>query len=423
MSRPIRWFDPLALVAMIFATVPLAADSFSSEHAADPYPRFVAGCQRVQIESPPEWVSDLLWVPEISKILITDTELGELRTYDPSGAMADRFAWGAETPGFVERFGTDYLALRGRADLTWLDDRFANPRDFDFKTERRADDQWYFSSIWGKQLAVADGSLVGIGGLRNERTSEKSPWLGVFAYPLPWLGDRLTPEAPTRILSLNGGRSDLRAGRVDDRRPAMDAALRMLYRFDMPFIAAIGQRAFVVELGAEPRLLAYDTKKRQLESLGGLPRELASPTEGHAKHLSQDTVTLFGELERMTMPAGLYAVDGFLYLAHRSPSERVGETLWRMAKLDPRGDRVKSLGVVTLPTTSAHIDIVPAGERWMIFEKGTPNNPKINARGEKIDVFNVASAIVLPSRNITEPETSPLRGLRADVVNDVCIDR
>jgi hypothetical protein len=136
-----------------------------------------------------------------------------------------------------------------------------------------------------------------------------------------------------------------------------------------PWIANSDGETFFLSMAKRNAL--YRVRDGKAERLrNGLPREYATrpdlktPLRGR-----QDAPARYAELETLSIPAGLYAQDGYLYLLTRKPAGE-GQTAWTLHQIDPAGDG-SVLGSVRLPTAAHHLTVIPTPDRgWLFIERG-----------------------------------------------------
>jgi hypothetical protein len=169
--------------------------------------------------------------------------------------------------------------------------------------------------------------------------------------------------------------------------PADDPA-GVYYRIGQPYLAALGKKGYFLEIGEAVSL--YEISEPPQVSLRLISRSESVLPKGIRERLSglqgpRDTVGLYQVIEQQTVPAGLYASDGFLFLLRRV-EERSGEASWSIEKIDPaKGGVVHS---TVLPSRAHHLTVIPGASRWALLEKGV-----VKGAGDQ----DVASVIFVPS--------------------------
>jgi hypothetical protein len=150
----------------------------------------------------------------------------------------------------------------------------------------------------------------------------------------------------------------LSQGGVDDPE-------KLFSRTSYTYIAAIGDTAYILAMGVSTDLYQNAKGSSDLRPLEEFRSQL-TPT-GLGRFDSWDEFPgLMRRVERSSMPAGLYAWNGSLYLLARSPEGKF--TRWTLTRLSPETGR--ELGTVTLPTRANHLTVVPGPRQWAFLEKG-----------------------------------------------------
>jgi hypothetical protein len=72
-------------------------------------------------------------------------------------------------------------------------------------------------------------------------------------------------------------------------------------------------------------------------------------------------------IEGSTMPAGLYAWSGDLWVLNREPAAG-GGTRWSLMRVDPESGALKA--ELVLPTDANHLTVIPGSRYWALVERG-----------------------------------------------------
>jgi len=175
-------------------------------------------------------------------------------------------------------------------------------------------------------------------------------------------------------------------GRYQMLRPAPLKGLeRNLYPLGLPYVAAAGEKGyFLAPVEGEMRLFsvsAADTGNTISELPKG-PRYVLPKLAGPAGFGA--VAARYKALETFAGPVGLYGYDKKLFLLTRRPSP--DGTDWRLHRLDPTTG--EELGSGTLPTSAAHLLVIPGPKQWAVIEKDPVRSP-----GDQ----EVRSMLVLPA--------------------------
>src|SRR5215203_175430 len=170
------------------------------------------------------------------------------------------------------------------------------------------------------------------------------------------------------------------------------------YLLGHKYLASLGSDGYFLQMSSEGqiyrvpadghgRAIALKAFPEDYKSIPRLRAVSAGPSSDKA---------LFEEIEGLKIPVGLYGgFDGFLYLLTRQPRED-RKTLWLLHQIDPRRDQV--LGQIELPTSAAHLTIVPGRDNWYVFEKG----PVQSASQQRIATMLTIPSSLIRSRAMLE---------------------
>jgi len=114
----------------------------------------------------------------------------------------------------------------------------------------------------------------------------------------------------------------------------------------------------------------------------------------------------YEELETFSIPAGLYAQDGYLYLLTREPASE-GKTIWWFYQIDPAGTG-SVRGRVRLPTNANHLTVIPTPDQgWMFIERSKVEPSQKQKIGPVVVISNAAiRSLSIP----TDPTSCPVGG-------------
>lgn len=363
----------LALVAPL-ALLPAAAPALAASAAPA-----TAGCERAALDRSPRWTISAAWTPDGASLLVVDAVDRELLRYSPSGRYQGPPP-GAVGPELAEFFPTVVkprpagmlLELAG-GRLVGLDRGFAPAPPIDLLRSAVGGARSLESMfLWHP---VGADELVACGDVKLRRGEQGESWSSGFF--------RLSMAAP---------------GRFEELRPlGIDDPERLYCRLGFPYIAALGDVAYVLVMEEKPRLYRHAPGARALEPLAAdlLPPGLERP-DLPATPPRSAYAGLMAEVERTPMPVGLYGWGDRLYLLSRNPEGRpgaeVGATAWTLTALDPDGGRRGAS--LRLPTAARHLVVAPGPERWAFLEKGA-----VRSLGEQ----DTGSVLFVPAAQVRDP--------------------
>lgn len=140
---------------------------------------------------------------------------------------------------------------------------------------------------------------------------------------------------------------------------------RVFSRLSYPYIAAIDDTAYILTMGVSTDLYKNTKSSLDLQRLEEFRSQLTPISLGNLDAWA-DFPRLMRRVERSSMPAGLYAWNGSLYVLARRPEGKF--TRWTLTRLSPETGR--KLGTVILPTKANHLTVVPGPRHWAFLEKG-----------------------------------------------------
>jgi hypothetical protein len=325
-------------------------------------------CQRVgllPVTAQPKWVSSAVFVPTLDKVLLVDptanallvvSKAGETATLDkPVTARADQPALLVRTDdGFLLKLvGSTLLSLDRDLNLqrTTVLPRLASP-------SQPVAGPFY-------QWTVAGNSIVAYSSLRSQQ-----------GYTLGFL--RLPSADPT--------------GRPEMLKPSPNVDF---YGLGYPYLTSLGAVAYFLSMEGTVELYKVPPEGKPVLLPKGVPAAFQTvPTLHSQANVPGDVPALYAEIERQTMPVGLYGgPDGFLYLLTRKPTG-TGSTDWSMYRIDAEG---VVRGVGHLKTVAKNLTVVPSATTWYFIERGD-----VAKNGRE----NIASMIEVPSSRLTELTTA-----------------
>ena len=333
-------------------------------------------CYRVALDYRPQWISAALG--DSFQVIVVNSwgEDGHrLLSYSPRGKVTvlpaiEGYRDSEFFPAKIARIGGSGFLLQLADGTTLRLDERLQASDHGLAPQERAGGlrlgSMYQFTIVG-DAAVAYGALL---------TSPESIELGVFRAPL-------RSTAAERLTML---------------QPFSDSDF---YLTGYPYLATIGDEAYFVRMSKQPAIYRVGATGREVEKLAAFPQEYMVRPDFKTRMTGPKTAPPhFAELETFTVPAGLYAQGGMLFLLGRTPDPPRG-TAWWLYEIDPRSDRI--VGRVRLPTSASHLTLAPSESAWYLFERSSVGE---NQRQE------IATMVVLPSSAVTAlslPASCPMR--------------
>ena len=342
-------------------------------------PSFSAGAAErsrwFDLQSPPTWISSVVWVPTLNRIAFVDPFQGRLAFYSPTGILSlpsdsnllakDNFLpaliVGEEANFALKLIGSGYKKLDKNMRQIGELDKLGNHRS-------------KHGSVAPYSLAMADDYLVGFGSV-DPGLVNGGEGVGFFK---------------VRFAQSSG---------VDFFRPAKDAIKDAdYYLIGHQLVATLGGDSYFVELpsGGEPAILrlAKDGKLKTMKLPVEIPRSFHTVRAIETAMASPETAAeLFREIEGRSIITGIFPVqeggDVFIYLMGRAPSN--SGTSWSLFKITSDG---RWVGSVEIPTNANHTTAVVSKDYWFFFEKG-----RVNASGTQ-DIKRMLRIPVAQIRNL-----------------------
>jgi hypothetical protein len=319
-------------------------------------------CKRVNFEVPPLWISGATGIDNGSELLVVDPIRNQLVSYDSQGGSqkvsAPRLKSATEfLPAKIASAEGGFLLEMADGSLVGLDKQLQVTRENTLTQKSLAGE--HVGSLY--QWTVTGDKLVGFGTLTKTGQS----------YELGFLRAPLQP-----------------AGKVEMLKPFANGDF---YLLGYSYLATLGDDVYFVLMDKHPAIYRVTPGSTKVEKLKSFPDEYqvlpdfrSPPARG-----PKSAPARFAELETFSMPVGLYAQNGMLYLLTRQPAG-MGATAWWLFKIDPRKDAI--LGRTKLPTTANHLTLVPTEGSWFAIERG---------RVEEKQRQQIQSMVVLPSAAIS----------------------
>ena len=153
--------------------------------------------------------------------------------------------------------------------------------------------------------------------------------------------------------------------------PAYDPT-DILYRMGQPYLASVDGKGYFLQIGE--RLSLYEVlmfaKSSTLRLITNVPGSVMLSAREKLLSLQtpEESVALHRLVDRLDIPAGMYAADGFIFLLKHRTDIGTGDTSWWFEKIDPRQGHF--LESVALPSSAHQLMVIPGASQWAIIEKG-----------------------------------------------------
>ncbi len=181
--------------------------------------------------------------------------------------------------------------------------------------------------------------------------------------------------------------------------------LEILERFDIyaevtdhylrntSYIAVLGDTGYILSLN-EPLSIEEVRLGKGINPLPSFPvdfKSLPRLTDQNRQRLrnqgARKATEVYERYEGATMPAGIYASRGGLYLLAKNAMAANGKTAWWLLGLDPENGT--EILRVLLPTVAAHLTVIPGDDFWALIEK-----PRVEGLGGTHAPYMDATSIV-----------------------------
>jgi hypothetical protein len=140
------------------------------------------------------------------------------------------------------------------------------------------------------------------------------------------------------------------------------------FRSGYSYIASIGETAYVLSMNQGVALYKNEKGSDKLDDVSYLlPPSLHGPALPDWQQLNE-YVDMMKQIERESLPVGLFGWKDTLYLLYRSAQAQGKEARWDLYSIDPMGKRpFRSVG---LPIRASHVTVIPGLKKWAFLEKG-----------------------------------------------------
>lgn len=347
-------------------------------------PLFAADkCDTLDLEIQPKWISTAELNPSSGEILISDPKGRSVLAYKVSTQKMSTVKLDSEIPpASITKVQGGFL-IKYRDDAVIL-----------------GSDKKLLASVNLRNTKA--GGATGLGSLYSNWVTKDATFIGYGSI----VRSDLTAQEyqPSRGFQLGFLRGTVTAASGQFRNIELLEATEDndYYVFGFPYFAATENGLFYVRMvsGGEASIVRVRdnaTGSAALEPLSTFPEKfrvipkLKTKNEGPASAAPR-----FAEIEKSTIPVGLFGQGKYLYLLARHSDG--AETQWSLFQIDPSSTSQKPVEL-RLPTKAHHLSVVPGPDSWYFFERG-----EVKAWGDQ----EIRTVVQIPRAWIEEPLSSPL---------------
>lgn len=147
-----------------------------------------------------------------------------------------------------------------------------------------------------------------------------------------------------------------------------DSPVHIWYRLGHNYLASLDGAEYALWVDEDAvSLLRYTPDNDSLHELTVIPDELRSPPALPKFESARDFRDVMTAVQNATMPTGLHAWEGYVYLTWRSRHSS-GRQNWFVSRIDP--ERGEIIETTALPSEANHLLVIPGSESWALVEKG-----------------------------------------------------
>jgi len=329
--------------------------------------------RRVELQPEPGWSISGVWSEEGDSLLLVDAFRSQVLEYSTSGELLHshevplRGSTMFSRPSQIQPWPGGYIVEQEDAGFVVVDAGFDPRREVDLlagSAESAAQAHAIF--LW---TPLGSDRLVALGDAQMADGTWKT---GLF---LVSLNDPSQLELLTEL----------------EDEDALD-----VYLVGLDYLASLGDRGYFVEMWKTPpqvvEVRRLDDGRVETRRLSIFPETAQAgrapflrPYLSEASGLNQ-LPKLYAEIERSFMVSGIYGWEDHLYLLVRRPDPGVMGSRWSLTKVDPERETI--VGQIELPTTAAHVTLIPGTDSWAVLEKG-----KVRGFGRQ----EIPSVLLIPS--------------------------
>lgn len=325
-----------------------------------PQPPSAGVCLRVPIADPkPLWISSAAFVEGLSQVALIDPLRNKLLLVDLQGKSSayDEKRWktgGDMFPAFIHSTQRGFALLTVDPRLIWLN------RNLDFVASARLTGTNSGSGSSGSIVSIYDSVVSGdyfylSGAVKIEEGR----------YRFGFFRSRLREPANLEFLL------DFDGEDVD------------YYLVGHKYITGLGGDGYALMMNGKPEIIKFPRSENKKLKLNVFPERYRAFRVQAANQRTEEKI--FKEIEKLTIPVGVYGQDGLLYLLTREPNGD-GRTSWFLHQIEPSLEKI--LGHLKLPTSASHLTVVNTDHNWYVFEKGS-----VESQGRQ----QIESMLVIPN--------------------------
>lgn len=323
--------------------------------------------RRVFLTRRPRWSTSAAWSRD-NELLIVDQVYNKVLRYSRSGQALGTLPDSVETsledffPAGVRARGTGLLFQLTTHHLVSVDQNYLPLARQDFRAE--ATNRLSAKSLW--QWEPIGNDIISFSDINTGDPNKIEDTREVAYLRFPF-------DAPSSATVL-------------EKFP-LDHPLRLYNRLGFPYIAVLGDRAYI---------LRVDELRIYVEDHGSLrATPIVLPDAKVAPHLPlfyypADIKPVMAAVESSTMPTGLYAWHDALYVVMRVANGNMSQ--WKVVKIDPLSSEV--VGEAVVSTSASHLLVVPGEKDWAFVEKGP-----VRGWGDQ----SIDSILFVPAARLAQP--------------------
>ena len=370
-----RNLGPLVILIFVCSFASLSGEDASPVSSRDSvWDNDLGRCSKLVLDIEGAWTHRGAWSVDEKKLLLPDVFAGSIRVVSPSDAALS--SWTRPGEGLLEAnkpydivsIEGKYVLWEGAAHLIWLN-QYLEP----FEGIELAREDWKGDFGVGavRSWSLVDGgeNLVAYGDLLDEDESWED---GFFSVDL--VGRTIR-------------KFDVRT---------VDIQAKLYFTSIYEYSARLDDEVFFLVAEANGKILSLKNDEHRFLKAFPTRFQEVPPRVDPQKSAIANIRETYSAIEKTSMPTGLYAGQNELFIMTREPHDEKDGTRWSLFPLDPEKDEIGE--EITLPTTAAHVFLVPGSKYWAVVEKGS-----VEVGGGQ----TLESVLLLPTEWI-EGETSPL---------------
>jgi len=328
--------------------------------------------RRVPLAPKPGWSVSGVWSEGGETLLLVDARDSQVLEYSKSGELQRRLTVPFKgttvfsRPSWIRPWPGGYIVEQEDAGFVTVNPKFEARQGFDLVEATRGTE---LKSVAVYQWApLGSKELVALGDVELGSGEWKTGLLRVR------LGH---PPRVEMVHELPGKPEDLD-----------------MYLVGLQYLTSLDGRGYFVEMSETPPVLVEVRPENGSTAVRSVPL-FSQASRGEQPvfrpYLSEleavnEVPGAFAELERSFMVSGVYGWEGRLYLLIRRPRRGVEGSTWSLTRVDPESGVTR--GRIDLPTTAAHVTLIPGPESWAVLEKG-----RVKGFGQQ----DIATLLLIPS--------------------------